>query len=40
MADNIFFFWAQKVQLSFNDSVKYENDRPCEQATQVPSTVE
>jgi len=37
-AENTFIFWAQNVQLSSNDSMKYENDLPCEQATQVPST--
>lgn len=38
IAENNFIFWAQNVQLSSNDSMKYENDLPCEQATQVPST--
>jgi len=33
-----FDFCAQNVQLSCNDSIKYEIDLPCEQATQVPTT--
>lgn len=33
-----FDFCAQIVQLLRNDSMKYEIDLPCEQATQVPTT--